>query len=112
MIAHSYATECLAPSTIMRAWRGSSGKRARARPTSVSLVSPPRPVVTAPRSVSSWRPSRIDLVSGDSTKGNEATSSGDETTPTLIMWSSTEASEVRKISGSVNAGLPSKSSSA
>jgi hypothetical protein len=50
-------------------------------------------------------------VSGWSTNGNRATSSGVATTPTEIIWRMTDASDVRRISGSVNGGRASKSSS-
>ncbi|MNW57586.1 hypothetical protein D3C74_354030 [compost metagenome] len=50
-------------------------------------------------------------MSGGSTNGKRATSSGEETTPTEIICSRTDASEVRRISGSVNSGRERKSSS-
>ncbi len=49
-------------------------------------------------------PSLMARVSGGSTNGKAATSSGVDTTPTEIICSSTDASEVRRISGSVKSG--------
>ena len=85
------------------------GSAASVRPTSVSWVTVPPSDETsssAPSSVSSWTPSRIARVSGGSTNGKRATSSGVLTTPTEIICSSTDAREVRRISGSVNSGPP------
>ena len=50
-------------------------------------------------------------MSGWSTNGNVATSSGLAATPTAIICRITLASEVRRISGSVNSGRASKSDS-
>ena len=49
-------------------------------------------------------PSRIARESGASTNGNEATSPN----PKALICKMTEASEVRKISGSVKSGLDAK----
>ncbi|CPU64913.1 Uncharacterised protein [Mycobacteroides abscessus] len=110
MIATSRATPSLEPSQIMRARRGSMGSCARTRPTWVRRVTP-SDVARAPSSVRSWTPSRTARVSGGSTNGKRATSSGVSTTPTEIIWSSTDARLVRRISGSVNSGREKKSSS-
>lgn len=64
----------------------------------------------APSSCSSATPSRTARVSGGSTNGKVTTSSGALTTPTATICRITLASDVRRISGSVNRGRASKSS--
>ena len=110
MIMTSRATSRRPPSTTIRASRGSIGSCASARPTSVSRVTPSC-VSSAPSSTSSATPSRTERVSGGSTNGNRATSSGLAATPTATICRMTEASEVRRISGSVNSVRESKSAS-
>ncbi len=89
-----------AASTI-RPSRGSTGRRARRRP---SLVS--RPSASAPSSSSSSTPSRIERASGGSMNGNAATSPR----PSAVICRMTDARLVRRISGSVNSGRAAKSS--
>jgi hypothetical protein len=99
-------------SSTIRPSRGSTGSRARSRPILVRRRGPAfRPSgagFTAASSSSSAYPSTIERWSGGSTKGNRATSPS----PTAVIWRMTDARFVRRISGSVNSGRVSKSSSA
>ena len=99
----------------MRAKRGSIGMRAMSRPIRVRRgASDPvperaegRPADTAPSSTSSSIAERTSREPGGVRNGNSAMSPK----PSASICSTTEASEVRRISGSVNSGRLSKSSS-
>ena len=94
---------------IIRPSRGSTGSSASLRPVSVSrVVTPPRPPgEIAPSSSSRRRPSATLRESGGSTNGKSAI------TPrsSAAIRRMTDARLVRRISGSVNSGRESKSSS-
>ena len=77
------------------------------RPVRVSRGRPSEPSSIAPSSWSRVRPSRIARWSGGSTKGNESTGPRSRSAIDRI----TDARLVRRISGSVNSGRASKSSS-
>ncbi len=111
MIMTSRATPRRPASTIIRPRRGSIGSWARSRPTFVRPLPVSSPEPRAPSSVSSCVPSRTERVSGGSTNGNFAMSSGVVATPTAIICRITDASDVRRISGSVNSGREAKSCS-
>ena len=97
-------------SRIIRAIRGSIGSRASLRPIAgeprTVTASCPQPGRSAPSSSSSCTPARTARWSGGSTNGNRST----WPSPSEVICRITLASEVRRISGSVNSGRPSKSS--
>ncbi len=98
----SLAQPCLPDSMIIRAMRGSTGRRAIWRPVSVR-----RPSATAFSSSSSLTPSVMARGSGGSTNGKPRTSPS----RAAAICRMTLARLVRWISGSVNSGRASKSSS-
>ena len=94
-------------STIMRPSLGSTGSRESRRPVVVTAPDFSR----APSSVSRRTASLTALESGFWTKGKSSSSAGVRVMPIEDICSSTLASEVRRISGSVNSGREPKSSS-
>ena len=98
-------------SRIIRARRGSIGSRASLRPMPVRRGGAPvfaeEAGTSAPSSSSSCTPARTALLSGGSTNGNCPTCPS----PSEVICRITLASDVRRISGSVNSGRATKSSS-
>ena len=108
MTMTSLSTPSRCASTSMRAMRGSTGMRARSCPIVVSFGRPPSSVSwSAESSCKTINPSRIALGSGGWTKGNFSIAPKRRETICKI----TLARFVRRISGSVNSGRDSKSSS-
>ena len=91
-----------------------TGSWASCCPTAVSpplLASPGLTALKAPSSRRSVTPSLIARESGGSTNGKFSTSLGPRATPMAVICRMTAARLVRRISGSVNSGRDSKSSS-
>ena len=108
MTSTSRSAPLVSASSTIRARRGSTGSAAILRPAAVSRLRGSVAVSSIARSSSSSRtPSVIWRESGGSTNGNRATSPR----PKDVICRMTEARLVRRISGSVNSGRDSKSSS-